>query len=87
KNKDFFGHNMKEDFTRTFNSVLYQKEYKISANENNPHAKAKAKKNMVKLMSDVYTTHRTAAKQSIIFDFDLHSRALELQKQFGGNTE
>ena len=87
KNKDFFGHNMKEAFTRTFNSVLYQKEYKIWANENNPHAKAKAKKNMVKLMSDVYTTHRTAAKQSIIFDFDLHSRALELQKQFGGNTE
>jgi hypothetical protein len=87
KNKDFFGHNMKEAFTRTFNSVLYQNEYKIWANENNPHAKAKAKKNMVKLMSDVYTTHRTAAKQSMIFDFDLHSRALELQKQFGGNTE
>ena len=87
KNKDFFGHNMKEAFTRTFNSTLYQKDYKIWANDNNPHAKAKAKKNMVKLMTDVYTTHRRAAKESMIFDYNLHERAQELRKQFGGNIQ
>ena len=87
KNKDFFGHNMKEAFTRTFNSTLYQKDYKIWANNNNPHAKAKAKKNMVKLMTDVYTTHRRAAKESMIFDYNLHERAQELRKQFGGNIQ
>jgi hypothetical protein len=87
KNKDFFGHNIKEAFTRTFNSTLYQKDYKIWANDNNPHAKAKAKKNMVKLMTDVYTMHRRAAKESMIFDYNLHERAQELRKQFGGNTQ
>ena len=87
KNKDYFNDNMKEAFTRTFNSYAYKKEYKIWSNDNNPHAKAKAKKNMVKLMSDVYTTHRTAAKQSMIFDYNLHARAQALREQFGSNRQ
>ena len=42
---------------------------------------------MVKLMNDVYTTHRTAAKNSMIVDYNLHARAQALREQFGGNRQ
>ena len=87
KNKDFHGDNMKEALTRTFNSALYQSDYKIWNNKNNPNAKAKAKKNMAKQMTDVYNRHKVAARNSVIFDFNLHERAHELREQFGGNPQ
>ena len=78
---------MKEAMTRTFKSSLYQIDYKIWNNQNNPHAKAKAKKNMAKQMTDVYNRHRISARNSVIFDFNLHERAHELREQFGGNPQ
>lgn len=84
KRKDFWGDDMKGALERMFRSKHYQNLYAEWKNPTKTHGKAQAEEKMTKLMTRTYNARKTAAKNSVIADFNLLGRARELEQRFGG---
>ena len=85
KRKDGYGHDMRGALNRTFKSHAYQKLYKVWNNPASEYGKANTHEKMTEQMMGKYNQRKTNAKNSIISDFNLLSRARKLEKQFGSN--
>ena len=87
KGKDHNNDNMKEAFTRRFNSIPYQAQYRIWKNTKNPNNKADAKLKMTQQMLTTYNFHKVMARTSIINEFNLLQRAQALEARFGSKQQ
>ena len=87
KGKDYNNDNMKEAFTRRFNSAPYKVQYRIWKNPDNPNSKADAKVKMTALMLKTYNHHKAIARTSIINEFNLLQRAQALEGRFGSKQQ
>jgi hypothetical protein len=86
KRKDGYGHDMRGALNRTFKSHAYQQLYKVWANPQSEHGKANVHEKMTEQMMGKYNQRKTVAKNSMISDFNLLSRARKLEKKFGSTN-
>jgi hypothetical protein len=84
KRKDYWGDDMRGAIDRMFRSQHYQNLYSEWKNPTKVHGKVQAEEKMTSLMTRTYNARKTAAKNSIINDFNLLGRAREIEQRFGG---
>ena len=87
KMENHLGHNLKDSFAHRFkNDPLYRAEYN-RWKQANPTGKAQAKIRMKSAMNKTYNQHQTLAKQSMIEEFNLRQRAIDIRKQYGTDID
>tara|TARA_R110000787_G_scaffold259737_1_gene365009 strand:- start:401 stop:4207 length:3807 start_codon:yes stop_codon:yes gene_type:complete len=90
--KDEYGHDMKQAFTREFNSIVY-KDTLYNGWKNAPEGKAGAatraiqQSKMATHMKNTYNHHKRRAKASIVGEFNIVDRAQEIHKTFRSNNQ
>mgnify|MGYP003650987397 CR=1 FL=1 len=85
KMKDAEGNNMKQAIETMFKNPVYKNVYNNWKNTDNLQEKAHQEDKMLGIMTSLYNSRKNRAKQSMISDFNLSERAMELYNQFGGD--